>query len=111
MTDPRIARLQDLVEVDPNPLPLTNPRFVHLDGGRVSIVTRSGETYTRHVQVPSGAARIVQWPAVREKVRRLVGTAGMPEDAVEEMLRRIERFESLGRPFELTELLRFPARG
>lgn len=111
MTDPRIARLQDLVEVDPNPLPLTNPRFVHLDGGRVSIVTRSGETYTRHVQLPSGAARIVQWPAVREKVRRLVGTAGMPEDAVEEMLRRIERFESLGRPFELTELLRFPARG
>ena len=33
MADPRIARLQDLVEVDARPLPLTNPRFVHLDGG------------------------------------------------------------------------------
>jgi 2-methylcitrate dehydratase PrpD len=109
MGDPRIAKLQDLVEVDPNPLPLTNPRFVHLDGGRVSIVTKSGDVFTRHVQVPSGSARVVQWPAVREKFRRLVGNAGMPEDQVEEMLRKIESFESLASPSELTELLQFPA--
>ncbi len=55
MADPCIARLQDLVEVDPNPPPLTNPRFVHLDGGRVSIVTTAGATFTRHVQLPSGS--------------------------------------------------------
>ena len=109
MADPRIARLQDLVEVDASPLPLTNPRFVHLDGGRVSIVTKSGEVFTRHVQLPSGSARVVQWPAVREKFRRLVGNAGMPENQVEEILRRIERFESLASPSELTELLRLPA--
>jgi 2-methylcitrate dehydratase PrpD len=109
MTDPRIARLQDLVEVDPGPPPLANPRFVHLDGGRVSIVTTSGEVFTSHVQVPSGSARAVQWPAVRDKFRRLVGGAGMPEDQVEETLRRIEHFEGLAGPSELTELLQLPA--
>jgi 2-methylcitrate dehydratase PrpD len=108
MADPRIARLQDLVEVDASPLPLTNPRFVHLDGGRVSIVTKSGGIFTRHVQLPSGSARVVQWPAVREKFGRLVGTAGMPEDQVEEILRRIESFEGLASPSELTKLLRLP---
>ena len=106
MADPRIARLQDRVEVDPNPLPLTNARFVHLDGGRVSIVTTSGEVFTGHVQFPSGSARVVQWPAVREKFRRLVGHAGMPGSQMEEILSRIERFESLASPAELTELLR-----
>src|SRR6185503_1784675 len=104
-----IARLQDLVEIDPNPLPLTNPRFVHLDGGRVSIVTASGEVFTRHVQLPSGSARAVQWPAVREKFRRLVGNAGVPEDQVREILDRIGRFEGLASPSELTELLQLPA--
>jgi len=109
MADTRIARLEDLVEVDASPLPLTNPRFVHLDGGRVSIVMKSGAVFTRHVQFPSGSARVVQWPAVREKFRRLVGNAGMPENQVEEILRRIERFEGLASPSELTELLRLPA--
>jgi 2-methylcitrate dehydratase PrpD len=111
MTDPRIARLQDLVEIDPNPLPLTNPRFVHLDGGRVSIVTTSAEVFTKHVPFPSGSARVVQWPAVREKFRRLVGGAGMPGNQVEEILRRVERFEALASPSELTDLLQLPAGG
>jgi 2-methylcitrate dehydratase PrpD len=109
MADPRIAKLQDLVEIDPNPLPLTNPRFVHLDGGRVSIVTTSAEVFTKHVQFPSGSARVVQWPAVREKFRRLVGNAGMPEERVEAILSRVERFEDLASPLELTELLQLPA--
>ena len=109
MTDPRIARLQDLVEVDPAPPPLTNPRFVHLDGGRVSIVTTSGDVFTKHVHLPSGWAGAVQWEAVRQKFRRLVGNAGMPENQVELILRRIERFESLASPSELTELLRLPS--
>ena len=108
MADTRITELQDLVEVDPSPLPLTNPRFVHLDGGRVSIVTKSAEVFTRHVQLPSGSARVVQWPAVREKFRRLVGNAGMPEGQMEEILRRIESFESLAGPSELTTLLQLP---
>jgi 2-methylcitrate dehydratase PrpD len=110
MADPRIARLQDLVEVDAHPLPLTNPRFVHLDGGRVSIVTASGEVFARHVQRPSGSARVVQWPAVREKFRRLVGHAGMPGEQTDAILRRIESFEQLASPFELTELLQLPAK-
>lgn len=109
MTDPRIAKLQDLVEIDPTPRPLTNPRFVHLDGGRVTIVTKSGQTFTKHVQFPSGSAGVVQWPAVREKFRRLVGNAGTPKDQMEEILRRVERFEGLAHPSELTELLRLPA--
>jgi 2-methylcitrate dehydratase PrpD len=108
MADPRIARLQDLVEVDSNPLPLTNARFVHLDGGRVSIVTKSGESFTKHVQFPSGSALVVQWPAVREKFRRLVRNAGMPEEQMEEILRRVERFEGLASPSKLTELLQLP---
>jgi 2-methylcitrate dehydratase PrpD len=106
MADPRIARLQDLVVVDPNPLPLTNARFVHLDGGRVSIVTKSAEVFSKHVQFPSGSARVVQWPAVREKFRRLVSYADIPEDRAEEILERIEGFEHLTNPSELTELLR-----
>jgi len=109
MADPRIARLQDLVELDPKPLPLTNPRFVHLDGGRVSIVMTSGEVFTAHVARPSGSARIVQWPAVRDKVRRLVGGAGIATDQVAAILRTIEHFERLAGPSELTELLQLPA--
>jgi 2-methylcitrate dehydratase PrpD len=108
IADTRIARLQDLVEVDPNPLPATNPRFVHLDGGRVSVVMKSGRTFTKHVQLPNGSARVVQWPAVREKFRRLVGNAGMPEEQVEEILRKLETFEHLASPSELTEPLRLP---
>jgi len=110
MADPRIAKLQDLVEVDPHPRRLTKPRFVHLDGGHVSIVTTSAAVFTKHVRFPRGSARVVQWPAVREKFRRLVGHAGMPEQQVEETLRRIENLEGLASPFELTELLRLPAR-
>jgi 2-methylcitrate dehydratase PrpD len=108
MADPRIARLQDLVDVDPNPLPLTNPRFVHLDGGRVSIVTKSAEVFTKHVQLPSGSARFVQWPAVRDKFRRLVGNAGVPGDQVEDALRRIENLEDMADPSGLMELLQLP---
>ena len=108
MADTRIARLQDLVEVDPNPLPLANPRFVHLDGGRVSVVMKSGRIFTKHVQLPNGSARVVQWPAVREKFRRLVGNADMPEEQVEEILRKLETFEDLASPSELTEPLRLP---
>ena len=110
MADPRIARLQDLVEVDPNPPPLTNPRFVHLDGGRVSIVTTSAAVFTKHVQLPSGSARLVQWPAVRDKFRHLAGHAGMPGDQVEEALRRIENFEDLATPSGLMDRLRLPSR-
>lgn len=110
MADPRIARLQDLVEIDPKPVPLTNARFVHLDGGRVSVVTDSGRVCTKHVAFPSGSARVVQWPAVREKFRRLVGNAGVRDDRVEETLLKIENFESLANPFELTDLLVIPSR-
>jgi hypothetical protein len=46
---------------------------------------------------------------VREKFRRLVGNAGMPGDQMEEILRRIESFEGLAGPSELTELLQLPA--
>lgn len=108
MADPRIARLQDLIEVDPDPPPLTNPRFVHLDGGRVSVITKSSDVFTRHVQFPRGSARTVQWPAVRAKFRRLVSGAGMAEDQVNEVLGRIEQFDRLADPSELTELLRLP---
>ena len=110
MADPRIARLQDLVRVDPHPLPLTNPRFVHLDGGRVTIVMRSGEAFTRHVQLPSGSAHVVQWPAVRAKFRRLAGNAGMPDEQAEAVLGRIEHFEALVTPSELMPRLTLPSR-
>jgi 2-methylcitrate dehydratase PrpD len=105
MADPRIAALQDRVEVDLSPPPLTNPRFVHLDGGRVSIETTSGAVFSKHVPFPSGAARVVQWPAVRQKFRRLLGAAGMPDGRVEEVLHAIEHFEELTAPAALMERL------
>jgi 2-methylcitrate dehydratase PrpD len=111
MADARIARLQDVIEVDPHPLPLTNPRFVHLDGGRVSIVTTSGDVFSKHVQLPSGSARIVQWPAVRQKFRRLVGNAGISGDQVEKILDRVEGFQDLTNPAELMDLLQLSAGG
>jgi len=73
-------------------------------------VTKSAEAFTKHVQLPSGSARVVQWPAVRQKFRRLVGNAGMPGEQVEEILRRIERFEDLAGPSDLTSLLQFQNR-
>ena len=69
-------------------------------------MTKSAEAFTKHVPLPRGSARVVQWPAVREKFRRLVGNAGMPEHHVGEILGRIERFESLASPSDLTQLLR-----
>jgi 2-methylcitrate dehydratase PrpD len=110
MADPRIGALQDLVEIDPDPPPLSNPRFVHLDGGRVSIVTKSAAVFTKHVLQPSGSARVVQWPAVRDKFRRLVGNAGMPTDRADEILASVERFEELPDPSALMARLRLPAR-
>ena len=81
----------------------------NISSWRVSIVTKPGAVFTRHVPFPNGAARVVQWPAVREKFRRLVGSAGMPKDTVENILHRIEGFEGLASPSELTGLLQLPA--
>jgi hypothetical protein len=53
-------------------------------------VTKPGEIFTKHVQFPSRSVRIVEWPAVREKIRRLVGNGGMHEDQVEGILGRVE---------------------
>ena len=68
----------------------------------------AGLSWSR-VQFPSGSARVVQWPAVREKFRRLVGGAGVGEEQVARILDRIEKFERFTTPYELTDLLRAPA--
>lgn len=102
MRDPTIARIQDLVEMDPNPTPLPD-RFPHRHGGTVTIVLRDGRSFTATCVAPRGSGpRGVEWADVDEKYRRLAPIAGLTTEQVETSLGMLHGF---GRTAGVADLL------
>ena len=101
---PVVARLMDVVEADPA------PRSVHYDwswGGTVTVVTKSGATFTSTVDAPRGSGpRGIEWSDVDAKYHALMPDSKMTSKRIDETLSVIHRFEQVKNMSELTSLLR-----
>jgi len=101
--NPAVARLIDLVEPDPSPPPV---RYNWSWGGTVTIVTKSGDTFTSTVDAPRGSGpRGIDWSDVDAKYRALVRDSGLSTKRIEQTLTLIHRFDEVSRVSELTRLL------
>jgi 2-methylcitrate dehydratase PrpD len=102
--NPAVARLMQLVEVDPSPGPV---RYEWGWGGTVTIVTTSGARVSSTVDAPRGSApRGIEWGDVESKYRALMPDSGLPAGRIEEALKVIRRFDRVTHVSELTGLLR-----
>lgn len=102
MLDPGIARVQDLVEMDPDPTPLPD-RFPHRHGGTVTIILTDGRSFTATCTAPRGSGpRGVEWADVDDKYRRLAPIAGLSTEQVETSLGLLHDF---GRTAGVADLL------
>jgi 2-methylcitrate dehydratase PrpD len=101
--NPAVARLIGLIEADPSPPPF---HYEWSWGGTVTIVTRSGATYTTTVEVPRGSGpRGIEWSDVDAKYRTLLPDSGLPAKRIEEILGVIHGLEKMKNVSELTSLL------
>jgi 2-methylcitrate dehydratase PrpD len=101
---PIVARLMQLVDVDPSP---SSMRYTWGWGGTVTIVTRSGARLTSTVDAPRGSApRGIEWSDVDAKYRSLMPTSRLPARRIEETLNVIHRFDQVKHVSELTGLLK-----
>jgi 2-methylcitrate dehydratase PrpD len=102
MLDPEIARVQDLVELDPDPTPLPD-RFPHRHGGTVTIILTDGRSFSATCVAPRGSGpRGVEWADVDDKYRRLAPIAGLSHEQVETSLGMLHGF---GRSANVADLL------
>jgi len=102
MLDPTIARIQDLVEMDPDPTPLPD-RFPHRHGGTVTVILRGGGSISATCVAPRGSGpRGVEWADVEEKYRRLAPIAGLGVEQVETSIGTLRGF---GRTAGVADLL------
>lgn len=103
--DEGIARVQDLVEVDPNPA----EGFDHYTwgwGATVTIKMKDGALHRAVVNAPRGSgARGIDWADVEHKFRTLMPEAGLESGRVEEILDVTHRFEELTNVDGLIRLL------
>jgi 2-methylcitrate dehydratase PrpD len=105
VADPVIARLVDLVTVDPNPRPYPD-RFRHHHGATVTITLTDGRRFSDHVDFPRGAApRGIAWADVDAKYRKLVPLSGLAPEKVEASLAVVHELETVKAMSELTRLL------
>jgi 2-methylcitrate dehydratase PrpD len=101
--NPVVARLMDLVDVDPSPPAVT---YKWSWGGTVTIVTRSGAKFTSTVDAPRGSApRGIAWSDVDAKYRALMPASTLSATRIEESLSVIHRFETVKNVAELIRLL------
>jgi len=101
--NPAVARLMDLVERDPSPPPI---RYQWSWGGTVTIVTKSGATYTSTVDAPKGSGpRGIDWSDVDAKFHALAPDSRLPARRIDQVLTLIHRFEQVKHVTELTRLL------
>jgi 2-methylcitrate dehydratase PrpD len=105
--NPAVARLMELVDVDPLP-PAVAYKWGW--GGTVTIVTKSGARFTSTVDAPRGSApRGIAWDDVDAKFRALMPDSKLAKSRVEDVLSVIHAFENVTNVSELTRRLR-PAR-
>jgi 2-methylcitrate dehydratase PrpD len=101
--NPVVARLMELVEIDPAPPPAT---YKWSWGGTVTVVTTSGERFTSTVDAPRGSApRGIEWSDVDAKYRALMPDSKLPAARIEQILEMIHGFDKLARVSTLTQLL------
>jgi 2-methylcitrate dehydratase PrpD len=102
--NPIVARLMELVELDPAPPSVT---YNWGWGGTVTVVTKSGARFTSTVDAPRGSApRGIEWSDVDAKYRALMPDSKLPATRIEEILNVIHTFEKVGNVAEFTRLLR-----
>ena len=99
-----VARLIQLVQVDPAPIP------VHHNwswGATVTIVTNSGAKYTNTVDAPRGSApRGIEWSDIDAKFHALMPQSGMSAARIDQTLRVIHELDRVRSTMQLTDLLR-----
>jgi 2-methylcitrate dehydratase PrpD len=101
--NPVVARLMQLVDVDPAPPPV---KYAWSWGGSVTIVTASGTRFTSTVDAPRGSGpRGIEWGDVDAKYRALMPDSKLSAARTEEILKLIHGFERLKSVAELTRLL------
>jgi 2-methylcitrate dehydratase PrpD len=102
--NPVVARLMELVEVDPAP-PAVPYKWGW--GGTVTIVTNSGARFASTVDAPRGSApRGIEWSDVEAKYRALMPDSKLAATRVEEILKVIHDFEKVRNVTSFTRLLR-----
>ena len=101
--NPVVARLMDLVDVDPSPPAVT---YKWSWGGTVTIVTKSGARFSSTVDAPRGSApRGLAWSDVDAKYRALMPDSTLSMKRIEESLSVIHGFEKVKHVAELISLL------
>jgi 2-methylcitrate dehydratase PrpD len=101
--DPVIGRLQDLVEIDPEPPDVT---YSWGWGATVVITTKAGAKYRSTVNAPVGSGpRGIEWSDVDAKYRTLMPESGLPQQRIEKALALIHDFDSLRDVSALISLL------
>jgi 2-methylcitrate dehydratase PrpD len=102
--NPVVARLMELVEVDPAPPAVP---YTWGWGGTVTVVTNSGARFTSTVDAPRGSApRGIEWSDVEAKYRALMPDSKLAATRVEEILKVIHDFEKVRNVTAFTRLLR-----
>jgi 2-methylcitrate dehydratase PrpD len=103
--DPGIGRVQDLVEVDPEPA----EGFEHYTwgwGATVTIKMKDGATYRSTVNAPKGSGpRGIDWADVEHKFRTLMPEAGVEPKRADEILEVVHGFDKLSNVEGLIGLL------
>lgn len=100
---PVVARLMELVEVDPAPPPVT---YRWGWGGTVTLVTKTGARFTSTVDAPRGSApRGIEWRDVDAKYRALMPDSKLPAARIEETLSAIHDFENVKNVASFARLL------
>jgi 2-methylcitrate dehydratase PrpD len=101
--DPVVARLMNLVEVDPAPPQVT---YKWGWGGTVTVVTTSGAKFTSTVDAPRGSGpRGIAWSDVDAKYRALMPDSKLPAGRLTQILELIHGFERVKSASALTRLL------
>jgi 2-methylcitrate dehydratase PrpD len=103
--DPTIGKLQDLVEVDPEP-PAVD--YTWGWGATVVIEMKDGRTYRSTVNAPIGSGpRGIQWSDVDHKYRTLMPESGLSQDRIEGALAAVKSLERAADVSELIGLIRY----
>jgi 2-methylcitrate dehydratase PrpD len=89
--DPVVARLMNVVELDPAPPQVT---YKWSWGGSVTVVTTSGQRFTSTVDAPRGSGpRGIEWSDVDAKYRALMPDSKLPAARLGQILDEIHRFD------------------
>jgi len=91
--DPVVARLMNVVELDPDPPKVT---YKWSWGGSVTVVTTSGQRFTSTVDAPRGSGpRGIEWSDVDAKYRALMPDSKLPAARLGQILDQIHQFENV----------------